>query len=239
MPHHVFNIKEVAGYLHLSVDDIERLVREREIPHERLRDRIQFHRPEIDAWASKRILLLSRKDLTQYHSTSSEKVKESSGTHAVMTDLITAERISPALPARTAASVVREMCALADLSGLVSDPADLFRSIKEREELCSTAMPGGLALLHPRQHEPYMFTESFIVLGRTVQGIHFGAPDGSTTQLFFMVCCQDDRLHLHTLTRLCLMCQQTTLINGLFEADSAKTMVAAILHSETEIISRL
>jgi mannitol/fructose-specific phosphotransferase system IIA component (Ntr-type) len=131
------------------------------------------------------------------------------------------------------------MVKLAERTDLVSDPTDLLRMIEERERLCSTALPEGYALIHPRHHDPYMFAESFAVFGRAVQGIHFGAPDGTPTDLFFIVCCQDDRLHLHTLARLCTMCMQTGLLFALRQAETADQMLLALCQAEEEIIRRL
>ena len=109
---------------------------------------------------------------------------------------------------------------LAGSTGLVADPQDLLRSIDERERLCSTALAGGIALLHPRNHEPYMFDDSFVVLGdERSSRFHFGSPDGAMTDLFFLICCQDDRIHLHALTRLCMMCHYSSVLLELRDAE--------------------
>ena len=86
-------------------------------------------------------------------------------------------------------------------------------------------------------HEPYLFETSFIVVGRPVQEIHFGAPDGQPTHLFFLICCQDDRLHLHTLARLCLIAQKTKMLDQLRDAPDAKTMRDALIAAEQEILA--
>jgi mannitol/fructose-specific phosphotransferase system IIA component (Ntr-type) len=84
-----------------------------------------------------------------------------------------------------------------------------------------------------------MFSESFLVVGRTIQPIHFGAQDGLPSDIFFLLCCQDDRLHLHTLARLCSLCMETPLLETLRQADSSQEMLDALLESEQEIIRRL
>ncbi len=68
---------------------------------------------------------------------------------------------------RSKSSVIREMVELADRTGLLCYRDELLESLVEREKLCTTALSGGLALLHPRNHEPYMFEDSFVVLGKT------------------------------------------------------------------------
>ena len=127
--------------------------------------------------------------------------------------MLEAGAIASAMTSKTKASVLRDLVALAEKTGNLCDPKTLLASLEAREELCSTAVPGGFALPHPRSHDPYLFETSFIVVGRPVQEIHFGAPDGQPTHLFFLICCQDDRLHLHTLARLCLIVQKTKLLD--------------------------
>jgi excisionase family DNA binding protein len=239
MPHTTFNLDEVAHYLHLKVDEVQKYVRERVIPYEERGGRLLFKRAEIDSWVSPRILGANEKRLKTYHQQSSERMLDLSKEHAIMPDLLRSEFIAPALASRTKASVIRDMAALADRTELISDAADLVRSLEERERLCTTALPGGVALLHPLTHDAYRFSESFLVLGRAVQPLPFGSPDGSTTDLYFLVCCQNDRLHLHVLARICMMCHHTDLLMKLREAGDALGMFAALVAAEREVIRQL
>lgn len=235
----MLNLKEVAEYLHLTIEDVQALARRDDIPSQRQGDRLVFPRAAIDAWASRRILGFSESRLADYHARSSARARALSAEGALMAPLINARRIAPRMNSRTKASVMRDMVAIADATDLVADPKELLQLIDERERLCSTALPGGWAILHPRHHDPYMSTESFLILGRTIQPIHFGAEDGAPTDLFFLACCQDDRLHLHTLARLCTMCQQASLLAELRGAETAQEMLASLLHAEAEIVRRL
>jgi nitrogen PTS system EIIA component len=236
MPYRVFNLEEAADYLHLAAADIERLVKDGEIPCETRGTRTVFPKRDIDAWASQRILGLKDRPLTEYHQKSSHSTREIFPEAAIMAEMMQAEFIAPAMPAKTKASMLRAMVALAEKTGRVWDARELLASLEAREELCSTGLPGGLALLHPRHHQPYMFESSFIVLGRPVQEIHFGAPDGQPTDLFFLICCQDDRLHLHTLARLCLMAQKTEILAQLRAASEAAAMYDCILAAEQDVL---
>jgi nitrogen PTS system EIIA component len=239
MPHRVLNLDQVAAYLHIHKRDLEVLVKRNEIPCERQGERVVFRRRELDAWASQRILRLSGERLTDFHRVASDSVRETSTRVPIMPRLLTADRIEPALTSRTKNSALRDMVALAEKTGLVSDPRDLLESLLEREALCSTALAGGLALLHTRHHDPYLFVESFIVLGRAVQPIHCGSQDGAPTDIFFLICTQDDRTHLRTLARLCTMSDRTAMLASLRLADSARTMLDAMLASEVEVMRGL
>ena len=237
MPYRTFGLEEVARYLHLSGADVERLVKDQDIPCERHGPRLVFRKVEIDAWASQRILGLEGRRLAEYHQKSSREAQQLVAHEAIMPEMIRPEFIEPAMTAKTKASVLRQMAALAGKTGRVSDPPSLLPGLEAREELCSTGIPGGLALLHSRSPESYLFEAAFLALGRTIQQIHFGAPDGQPTNLFFLIGCPDDRLHLHTLARLCLMAQKTDLLSELRQAVDADSMCECIIAAEQAVLA--
>jgi mannitol/fructose-specific phosphotransferase system IIA component (Ntr-type) len=57
--------------------------------------------------------------------------------------------------------------------------------------------------------------------------------------LFFLIGCQDDRLHLHVLARLCMLSKQTKVLHQLRVAESAETMVAVLRRAEEEVVSQM
>lgn len=236
MPHRVFTTEELADYLHLTVADVERLMRETDLPHTMRGGRRVFQRGEIDAWASKRILGLPGKRLDVYHEKSLRGTREVFPEAAVIPELLRPGYIDLALPSKTRAAVIRDMVALADRTGRLFDPKELRQSVEEREALCPTALPGGFALLHARHHAEYRFEGSFLVLGRTVQAVPFGSPDGRATQVFFLICCEDDRIHLHTLARLCVLAMKTDVIDQLFAAEDATTAYDALVAAERSVL---
>ena len=239
MTYKVFNVNELADYLHVSADSIELLVRRREIPFDRQGDRLVFRQKEIDAWASHRILGLSHSDLSDYHEVSSAKAHDLSAKHAIMPELIQAAYIQPNLRAKTKSSVIRAMVDLANQTELLNYPDDLLAAIQEREQMCSTALAGGIALLHAKNHEPYMSEDTFIVLARAAHPVPFGSPDGRTTDIFFLLCTQDDRIHLHLLARICMMCYHTSMLMDLREATDRDAMLSILIEAENEIIRDL
>ena len=237
MPFRLLNLEAVAEYLHLTVQDVEQRVKDREIPFEKRGDRIVFRKGEIDAWASQRILGFSSQGLTDYHQKSTRRRRKILEQETILPEMLKVGAIASAMSSKTKASVLRDLVALAEKTGHLNDPKTLLASLEAREELCPTAMPGGLALPHPRSHEPYLFETSFIVVGRPIQEIHFGAPDGQPTYLFFLICCQDDRLHLHTLARICLLAQKTKILEQLRDAPDAQTMRDSLIAAEQEILA--
>ena len=126
--------------------------------------------------------------------------------------------------------------ALAQESGLLYDAESLLEAVYAREELCSTAMEGGIAIPHPRRPLQYAVSEPILVVAKTSQGIGYGAPDGRLTDLFFMTCSQDDRHHLHILARLCRMLQDTTFQSDLRDAETTDEMIQLLRTREAEVI---
>ena len=232
MPYRTLDLAAAADYLHVTRKELEQLVKIAEVPHQNRGGRIFFLRGELDAWASKRIMGLPPKGLADYHQRSTQGARAILAQDALLPDLLQSNFIAAALTSKTKKSVIRDMVALAESTGRVLDPADLLASVEAREELCSTGLPGGLAILHCRDLRPYRFDDSFMVVGRTVQEIHFGAPDGLPTWLFFLICCQDERIHLHTLARLCLVVQKTDIVSRLLDAPGAAAMYAGLLAAE-------
>ncbi len=237
MPFRLLDLDGVANYLHLTPADIEQRVKNREIPFEKRGDRIVFCKREIDAWASQRILGLPGQRLVDYHQQSTRHTRKILAHEIILPEMLQSGAIASAMTSKTKTSVLHDLVALAEKTGNLGDPKTLLASLEAREELCSTAVPGGFALPHPRSHEPYLFETSFIVVGRPVQEIHFGAPDGQPTYLFFLICCQNDQLHLHTLARLCLIAQKTGLLDQLREAPDAETMRHSLIAAEQEVLA--
>ena len=236
MPYRFLKIDEVAEYLRLSRADVERLVKDRDIPFEMRGDRPVFRQWDIEAWASQRILRAAASPLGECQEQRPGRARSLSPGRVRLSQLLRLEQIDAAMTAKTKASVLCDMGALAARTGWVCDPPELVASLKAREALCSTAVPGGVAFLHPRAQQPYRFAASFLVLGRTVQPIHFGAPDGQPTDIFFLLGCQDEQLHLQLLARLCTVATQTDLLAQLRATRDAPTMCMRITAAEQTVV---
>ena len=238
MPHRVFTLSEASEYLHLSERDVAALVKRHEIPYRKQAGRIVFPRIEIDRWASHRLLGMDDGDMGDFHRQSTAKVHDLSSRHALLPELLQPNHIEPFLEGKTKPKIIHNMVDLADATGKLWDRDGLLQGVKDREELCSTALSGRAALLHPPHHEPYMFEDSFICLGRGNQPVLFGAEDGSTTRHFFLICSQEDRIHLHLLARVSMICYRSDALERLDAAESAGEMMDILVDAEQKVITR-
>jgi len=217
MPHEVMNEQQVAAYLRIDVREVIKLASRGQIPARKVGEGFQFRKGQLDHWVESQMHRLDRRRLAD--------IEEGVGAHhgfdtdsPVVAPLIPRGGLAVPLHARTREGVLQDLLDLAESAGLVYNREELARQIRAREELCSTALVPKVALPHPRHAVPYDIAESFVVVGLAPGGIPFGAEDGSLTRLFFLICCKDDRTHLHVLARLARMLHAPEHVDRLLAA---------------------
>jgi mannitol/fructose-specific phosphotransferase system IIA component (Ntr-type) len=108
-------------------------------------------------------------------------------------------------------------------------------AVVERESLSSTAMEGGVAFLHTRAKDKGKIGRPFIIVGRSWEGIMFGAPDSNPTYLFFLLGLKYDRLHLPILGRLARALRNPATIARLRALSSPDQVRALLLKEDAEV----
>lgn len=92
----------------------------------------------------------------------------------ILSDLPTAD---PAAVLRTFADRIAE-------AGIVKDAGELFRRLREREQLSSTGIGSGIAIPHCKMPG---LRQAVVAVGLAPRGVDFGASDGQPVRLFFLV----------------------------------------------------
>jgi PTS system nitrogen regulatory IIA component len=132
--------------------------------------------------------------------------------------------------------VLEELVAVAERSWQVYDPQAILQALKQREEMGSTALESGVAIPHPRRPLPNAVGESIIAYGRTTTGIPFGGPHGILTDIFFLVCCQDDRTHLRVLARLSRLLLRPGFLDELRASETSAETYHLLESEERELL---
>ncbi len=125
--------------------------------------------------------------------------------------------------AKTKASVFVELTNMATNAGYLWDPDAMATELRKREEMASTALEYGVAILHPRRPRPELIAEDFLALGIAGRGVPFG--DADLTRYFFLLCCGDDSTYLKTLSKLAKLVRTPEFLDELQECDSEKTVL--------------
>ncbi|REJ69053.1 MAG: PTS sugar transporter subunit IIA [Planctomycetota bacterium] len=149
--------------------------------------------------------------------------------------LLPPEAMAVPLAAKTKDRVITAMVDLAAATGLLWDPAKMIDAVRSREKMHPTAMPGGVALLHPRRPLSGILGGPFLAYGRTVQQIPFASGRDSLTDIFFLLCSTDDTQHLRTLARLSRLIGDPEFLPALREAPDAVATRALIVQSEAQL----
>ena len=237
MSHEMMDIRQAARHLHIDENELRHFAQREEVPSVKRGDAFFFEHRLLDEWAQRRMIELAPKKLTGEHRLDMDERRRALGEDMLVSRLLVPEAVYPALTAKNRGGVLRDMTDLAESTGLVYDPEQLFRELTAREDAGSTAVGGGAAFLHARFHDPYLVQESFLALGRTLRPVFFGSQDGQGTDIFFLICCTDHAQHLHVLARLCLLAHGTHLLQDLRDAPDAETMCAIFEAAEATFLS--
>ena len=205
MPHTNLNLQQLSRYLHLPDAQIRKLVDRGAIPSRRVNDEFVFSREDVHRWLEQRIGVSDEAELVQVEAALTKSVPPGTVEDEVaLASLIPEGAIALPLRAKTRDSVIRSIVQIAGTTGLLWDTASMAEAVKSREELHTTALDNGVALLHPRRPMPSILGDTFLVLGIVPSGVPFGGTTGFT-DVFFLICSLDDRVHLRILTRLSRM----------------------------------
>jgi len=237
MPYEQMDEKQVAAYLHMDLRDLLKLSARGEIPCRKIGGRFVYMKGEVDHWVESQMSELDKtrlagieKGVSAHHGFEAERM--------LVSKMIPEEAISVPLVAKTRDAVIRSLVDLAERSQLVYCRDELIREVLNRERMCSTALVPGVAIPHPRHPLPYDIAAGFIVVGLTASGVPFGAEDGSLTRLFFLVCCKDERTHLHVLARLARMLHEQQDIDALLRCQSSQELRDRLVGLEERVIAR-
>ena len=217
----LLTMAELAGYLHLGQNTVRKLVQAKKIPGILIEKEWRFKRSVIDGW-------LESQAGARVEGESFEDVPD--GMLLPLGDLLPEQAIVHDMRAKDPLAAIEELAARAYSNRWLADKPWFVGAIVEREVLASTAMEGGVAFLHTRAREADKISRPFIVVGRSYDGIEFGATDGRPTYLFFLLGLKHDRLHLPLLGRLArIMAKSPQAVGRLRAATSSTKMRATLL----------
>jgi excisionase family DNA binding protein len=220
----LLTMHELATYLHLDEQTVAKLVTAGKIPSLQIDRQWRFKRQAIDQWIEEQLV-----------GEEENFADIPDGMKQPLEDLLPDQAIITNLRARTPVGVIEELAARAYTSGWLLDKPWFVGAVVERESLASTAMEGGVAFLHTRARDKGKINRPFVVVGRSWEGISFGAPDGNPTYLFFLLGLKYDRLHLPILGRLARALRNPATIAKLRALSSPDQVRALLLKEDAQV----
>lgn len=224
----LFTAQQLAEYLQLSKRTIYRLVERNQIPAVRVGGQWRFPKSAVDYWLDMRLGALPSSDLSALQA-------EASGSALALSEAMADANRLIAVPAGDKADVVREFIARVEFPEAV-DRDLVVRRVQEREELCSTAMPGGVAVLHTARWEPRVLrAHDVVAVGRLSAPVDFAALDGGRTEVLVLVLARNERSHLVLLTMMTRLCHETAFVERLRAARTAADVGALVAEYERAV----
>jgi PTS system nitrogen regulatory IIA component len=227
----MMDMEQLAAYLQRDVREVGKLASRGHLPGHKVGGEWRFARAEINHWIETQLPAYTEKQLASLESAGGAD-------EPLLAGLLSEASMAVPLAASTRASVLRELVTLAEQTWQVYDPDAILEAIRQREEMGSTALPTGVAIPHPRRPLPAALGESVMAFGRTASGIPFGAPHGGLTDVFFLVCCRDDRTHLRVLARLTRLFLRPNFLDDLRAAETPAAAWETIIAAERELLGR-
>lgn len=226
-----FDIEQLASYLHLHAEQVAKLAERGKIPGRKVGGQWRFSESEIHHWLEEKIGVSDEQQLGEVQKWIDRMPADPHFSDRFET-LIPIDSIAVPLPSRTRGSVIRDMCELAAQSGYLWDPPAMADAVQDRENLHPTALENGVALLHPRRPQSSILGDSVVALGITPTPIPFGNRHGKSTDIFFLICSQNDRVHLQILAKLSRLLHDANLVEQLRHSSSAQEVKNILLEAE-------
>jgi nitrogen PTS system EIIA component len=213
-------IKDIAQLLVKSEKDVLKLVKENDIPHHVIQDRVVFNKEKVIEWALGRNMPLNISGNAHFEEYQIKSLlpllnKQSFFYNSAFTDDL----------------YIEQMIELASFDKSV-DRDVIVQLLKSREQLMSTAIGHGISLPHPRIP---------LVIGRDKPLIHFFFPDtflnlhaldGKPVHTLILIISQTTKQHLSLLAHLSHLLSKNEIRQALKTRQPYTEILALIKSSE-------
>jgi len=234
MPYRDFDVPGLARYLHLAPQQVVKLAERGKLPGRKVSGEWRFAKPDIHHWFEHRIGLSDEIELLKVETVLQESAHTENEQDVCIAEMLPREAIAVPLCARTRNSVIDSMVELAAQTGMLWDAKAMAEAVKAREDMHTTALENGVALLHPRRPMAKILSQPLLALGCTSSGIPFGGA-AALTDVFFLICSMEDRVHLRVLARLSRILASAGFLGALHQAGNAEEARQAIVDAETKL----
>ena len=224
MANEMMDLEQLADYIQRDKRELTKLANRGYLPGRKVGGEWRFARAEINQWLETQLPAYTEQQLKALET----RDVRTQGEEPLISGMLSPTTIAVPLRASTRASVLKELVAVAEQSWHVYDPAAILEALRQREEMGSTALEAGVAIPHPRRPLPNALGDHILAYGRTATGIPFGAAHGALTDIFFLVCCQDESTHLRVLARLSRLLLLPGFVDGLRAAETTEETWDAI-----------
>ena len=148
-----------------------------------------------------------------------------------ISDFLDADAIITDLTSTTKKEVIEELSASISNNNQHINQERLSEILREREELCSTALDSGVAVPHGKIGG---ITDVIIGFGRSIEGIDYDSLDQKPTHFFITLVAPEDitGLHIQLLAKISKIFKDPEFRAKLIKCESTQNIYEAIKHED-------
>lgn len=222
----IMTTQELAEYVKLNEKTVIKMAQQGKLPGVKIGNQWRFHLTAIDNYLQGKIVKSSDRELDSLIQTTTNIIP--------LSRLVNPEFMELDLQADNIDEVLKVLTKMAKEKNLSIDDKTLFKQLKLRERMMSTAIGKGVAVPHPRNPSDKLFKKENVVFARSLRGINFNAPDEKKVHLFFMICAPNEFVHLRLLAKIAKLMHVKNIIERFLNADTKEQITQILLEFDRE-----
>ena len=230
----VYTLEELAKFLNRPAKEIQKLAEKDVLKGRKFQGKWVFALADVVLWMEKEMTQVEIDKTVDLENAVSRASGESEE-EVSLASLLDVQTIDLSFSAKTKSSIINEIVKLPEQVGKLWDAGAMAKALLEREEMASTALDHGVAIMHPRRPQADIISDDFLTLAIARKPIPFGGGFANETDVFFLLCCQTDVSYLRTLGKLARTLKTPGFLDELRQCPDAEAVVDLFRKTEQEL----
>lgn len=216
----ILTIRQLAEYLMVSEKTVYRMLDRNELPAVRVGGQWRFRKHDIDSWLNEEVRRVE-------YEGQRGALDPLEASEIAITPLLDPENVWLSVTPGSRDELLAFMTREASIDAHV-DRDLLFRSIRERETVCSTAVLQAAAFPHPIDPRTFRFARKRVLLAVLREPLDFLDPHGHRPQVVAVILARSVQGQLLAFSRALKLFANHDLIDQLTEAETAADAIRLI-----------
>ncbi len=219
----ILTIRQLAEYLMVSEKTVYRMLDRNQLPAIRVGAQWRFRKQDIDGWLSE--------EMRRVEYEGQRGALDSAEADIAIAPMLSPENVWLAVSPRSRDELLAFVTTEAMLDAHV-DRDHLFRSIRDREAICSTAVLESAAFPHPVDPRPFRFSHKRVLLATLREPLDFLDPHGHRPRIVAVILARSVQGQLLTLSRAIKLFADPGLIDRLTSARKPEDAITGVADAE-------
>ena len=222
----ILSLKEIAQRLRLSVETLERWIRQGRIPVSKTGEMGVFHEAELNKWAARQKKVIP--------DSGTESAAECTEPGFILVPAMENGGVTHSMPGKDRDAVLK--AAAGQVPGLTAHQQKLLlEQLLDRESLTSTGIGQGVAIPHPRNPLKQGPDTPMIVTCFLETPVSFNAIDDLPVSILFLILSPTVPCHLNLLSRLSFCLRDSQFISMIKSAPTKEKLIECVRSMEKQI----